>query len=87
MGSLEVVTYFMTPKVNLTFTLTSFMTPKGIGVIRGGHDLFYDPKGQLDLWPSPWPRGQVFDLTGDHKYPGNTIMHKGSFGVPYFQSM
>ena len=36
------------------------MTPKGHGVIRGGRDLLYDPKGQLDLWPlaSPtlWPQ-------------------------------
>ena len=36
-GSLEVeVTYFMTPKVTVT--------PKNHGVIRGRHDLLYDPK-------------------------------------------
>ena len=45
------LTYFMTPKVTVTFVvgLTYFMTPKGHGVIRGRRDLFYDPKGQLDL--------------------------------------
>ena len=90
MGSLEVaVTYFMTPKVKVTFVvgLTYFMTPKGQGVIRGRRDLLYDPKGQLDLWPSPWPKCQAFDLTGDRRCPGNTIMRLGSHGVPYFQSM
>ena len=29
--------------------LTSFMTPKGYGVIRGHRDLLYDPKGYGDL--------------------------------------
>ena len=90
MGSLEVaVTYFMTPKVNVTFDLylDLLYDPKGHGVIRGGRDLLYDPKGQIDLWPWPWPKGQAFDLAGDHKCPGNTIMHWGSFGVLYFQSM
>ena len=45
------MTYFMTPKVTVTFVvgLTSFMTPKGHGVIKGRCDLLYDPKGQLDL--------------------------------------
>ena len=54
MGSLEVaVTYFMTPKVTVTFVvgLTLFMTSKGHGVIRGRRDLLFDPKGQLHLWP------------------------------------
>ena len=36
------------------------MTPKGQGVIRGGPDLLYDPKGHGDLcgwfWPSLWPQ-------------------------------
>ena len=36
------------------------MTPKGHEVIRGRHDLLYDPKGHGDLcgqfWPSLWPR-------------------------------
>ena len=66
------------------------MTPKGHGVIRGrcdllydprGHgdlwgrfDLLYDPKGQLDLWTLPWPKGQAFDLIGDHRCPDNTII-------------
>ena len=51
-GSLEVaVTYFMTPKVTVTFVvgLTLFMTSKGHGVIRGRRDLLFDPKGQLHL--------------------------------------
>ena len=46
MGSLEVaVTYFMTPRVTVTFVvgLTYFMTTKGHGVIRGCRDLLYDP--------------------------------------------
>ena len=29
--------------------MTSFMTPKGHGVIRGRRDLLYDPKGHGDL--------------------------------------
>ena len=33
---------------------------------------FMTPKGHIDLWP--WPKGKAFDLAGDHKYPGNTIM-------------
>ena len=72
-GLLEVaVTYFMTPKVNLTFDLDLGYDPKGHGVIRGRDDLLYESKGQLDLWP--WPKSQAFDLTGDHICPGNTIM-------------
>ena len=63
------------------------MTPKGHGVIRGCDDLLCYPKGQLDLWHWPWPKGQAFDLTGDHKCPGNTLMRLGSHGVPYYQSM
>ena len=46
MGSLEVtVTYFMTPKVTVTFVvgLTQFMTLRGHGVTRGKLDLLYDP--------------------------------------------
>ena len=45
------MTYFMTPKVKVTFVvgLTSFMTQKGHGVIRGRRDLLYDPKGHGDL--------------------------------------
>ena len=45
-GLLEVaVTYFMTPKVTITFVvgLTKFMTLKVHGVIRGRRDLLYDP--------------------------------------------
>ena len=52
MGSLEVaVTYFMNPKVTVTFVvgLTFLMTAKGQGVIRGCRDLLYDPKGHGDL--------------------------------------
>ena len=39
------MTYFMTPKVTVTFvvSLTYFMTPKGHGVIRGRRD-FMTPK-------------------------------------------
>ena len=62
-GSLEVrVTYFMTPKVNLTFDFDPDLVydQKGHGVIRDCDDLLYDPKGQLDLWllplPSLWPQ-------------------------------
>ena len=56
------MTYFMTQKVKVTFviSLTSFMTPKGDGVIRGRRDLLYDPKGHGDLC------GQ-FDLVYDPK--------------------
>ena len=46
MWSLEVtVTYFMTPKVSVTFVvgLIQFMTPRGHGVTRGQVDIFYDP--------------------------------------------
>ena len=45
------MTYFMTPKVTVTFVvgLTQFMTPKGHGVPRGQLDPLYDPEGQLDL--------------------------------------
>ena len=52
----------MTPKVTVTFVvgLTSFMTLKGHGVIRGRRDLLYDPKGHADLC------GQ-FDLVYDPK--------------------
>ena len=50
----------MTPKVNLTLTLTKGMTPKGHGVIRGRDDLLYDPKGHGDLWGR-------FDLVYDPK--------------------
>ena len=58
------LTYFMTPKVTVTFVvcLTTFKTPKGHGVIRGRRDLLYDPKGQLDLWP--WPRLWLQKVTG-----------------------
>ena len=40
------MTYFMTPKVTVTFVvgLTLFMTPKGHRVIRGRRDILYDPK-------------------------------------------
>ena len=44
-GSLAVaVTYFMTPKVMVTFVvaLTYFITPKGHEVSRGRRDLLYD---------------------------------------------
>ena len=39
------MTYFMTPKVTVTFVvvLTQFMTPRGHGVTRGQLDLLYDP--------------------------------------------
>ena len=51
------MTYFMTPKVTVTFVVSltilevavTFMTPKGHGVIRGRRDLLYDPKGHGDL--------------------------------------
>ena len=45
------MTYFMTPKVTMTFVvgMTEFMTLKGHGVIRGHCDLRYDPKGHGDL--------------------------------------
>ena len=49
-GSLEVaVTYFMTPKVTVTFVWVwpSLWPPKGHGVIRG--DLLYDSKGHGDF--------------------------------------
>ena len=41
----------MTPKVTVTFVvgLTSIMTPKGQGVIRGRRDLLYDLKGHGDF--------------------------------------
>ena len=56
----------MTPKVTVTFVvgLTSLMTPKGDGVIRGCRDLPFDHKGQLDLWPWPWPRLWPQKVTG-----------------------
>ena len=40
------MTYFMTPKVNLTFDLDLDIgySPKGHGVIRGRDDLFMTPK-------------------------------------------
>ena len=40
--------------------LTQFMTQKGHGVIRGRHDLLYDPKGHGDLCG-------LFDLVYDPK--------------------
>ena len=45
------MTYFMTPKVNLTFDLDLDLghDPKGHRVIRGRLDLLYDPKGHGDL--------------------------------------
>ena len=52
----------MTQKVTLTFVagFTYFMTPKGHGVIRGNHDLLFDPKGHGDLCgqfePCLWPQ-------------------------------
>ena len=52
MGSLEVaLSYFMTPKVNLTFDLDLDLgyDPKRSRVIRGHDDLLYEPEGQLDL--------------------------------------
>ena len=52
MGSLEVaVTYFMTPKVTVTFVVgwPSLWPQNGHGVIRGRRDLLYDPKGHGDL--------------------------------------
>ena len=38
------MTYFMNPKVTVTFmvVLAYFMTPKGHMVLRGRHDLLYD---------------------------------------------
>ena len=76
-GSLEVaVTYFMTPKVIVTFVVgwTQFLTPRGHGVNKDQPDLLHDPLGKLDYWPWPWPKGQAFDRAGDHKCPGSTIM-------------
>ena len=73
-GSLEVtVTYFMTPKVNLTFDIDQVMTPKGHGVIRD--DTLW-PQRSLDLWP--WPFKHLRQVI-----PGNTIMGLGCHGVPY----
>ena len=45
------MTYFMTPKVTVTFVvgLPRLMTPRSHGVTRGQFDLLYDPYGQLDL--------------------------------------
>ena len=66
-GSLQVaVTYFMTPKVDLTcdLYLDLLYDPKGHGVIRGRRDLFYHPKSQLDLWPLPWPSLWPQKVTG-----------------------
>ena len=59
------MTYFMTPKVTVTFVvgLTKFMTSKGHGVIRGRRDLLYDPKGHGDLCGR-------FDLVYDPKRSG-----------------
>ena len=39
------MTYFMTPKVTVTFIvgLTQFMTPRGHGVTRDQLDLLYGP--------------------------------------------
>ena len=56
------MTYFMIPKVTVTFvvSLTWFMTQKGHGVIRGRRDLLYDLKGHGGLC------GQ-FDLIYDNK--------------------
>ena len=52
-GKLEVnVTYFITLKITVTFVvgLTYFIAPpKKHGVIRGGHDLLYDPIDQVTL--------------------------------------
>ena len=62
-GSLKVaVTYYMTPKVNLTFDLDLelWYDPKGHGVIRGRDDLLYDPKGHGDICV-------LFDLVYDPK--------------------
>ena len=56
------MTYFMTPKVTLTFVggLTYFMTIKSQGVIRGYRDLPYDLRGHRDLYGR-------FDLLYDPK--------------------
>ena len=45
------MTFFMTPKVTVTFvnTLTCFFTAKGHGVIRGHRDLLHDLNGHGDL--------------------------------------
>ena len=45
------MTYFMTPKVTVTFLvdLTYFMTHKDQEVLRGHRDLLYDPRGHGDL--------------------------------------
>ena len=45
------MTYFMTPKVKVTFVVgfTLFLTPKGHRVIKGRRDLLYDPKSHGDL--------------------------------------
>ena len=56
------LTYFMTPKVTVSFVvgLTYLMNLKGHGVIWGRRDLLYDPKGHgWPLWsvlPSLWPQ-------------------------------
>ena len=45
------MTYFMIPKVTMTFHvgLTYFMIPKGHGDLLGRYDLLYDFKGHDDL--------------------------------------
>ena len=59
------MTYYMTPKVNLTFDLDIDLRcdPKGHGVIRGRDILLYDPKGHGDLCG-------LFDLVYDPKRSG-----------------
>ena len=49
------------------------MTPKGQGVIRGRHDLLYDPKGHVDLWSR-------FNLVYDPKVQG---VIRGRRDLPY----
>ena len=62
--SLEVaMTYFMTPKVTVTFW-SVWPSFRKDGVVRGRSDLLYDRKGQLDLWPWPWPRLWPQKVTG-----------------------
>ena len=40
------------------------LTPVGSSQIQLKSSLIYDPKGQLDFWPWPWPRVWTQKVTG-----------------------
>ena len=67
----------MTPKVTVTFVvgLTYFMTQKRHGVVRGRHDLLYDPKGKGDLCGR-------FDLLWPQKVTGSLEVAVTYFMTP-----